>query len=117
MADVNECAAPSNPCVVGTCVNTDGAYSCVCPRGFYFNGRFCEDRNECAEFLGDLCPGGGSCINTAGSYRCACPPKFSFVDGKCISMRGDMLLLFFAAVVGRVDGAEVAQNFEKATMC
>ncbi|OQV25204.1 Fibrillin-1 [Hypsibius exemplaris] len=85
--DINECENPDrNPCVLGRCINTDGSYSCVCPKGYFFNGRFCEDRNECVEFLGDLCPGGGTCVNSPGSYRCVCPPRFELIDGRCVDL-------------------------------
>ncbi|XP_055357047.1 latent-transforming growth factor beta-binding protein 4-like [Paramacrobiotus metropolitanus] len=64
--DVDECAASTYPCVTGNYVNSEGSYSCVCPKGFFFfDQKFCKDRNECVEFLCDLCPGG----STASTHR------------------------------------------------
>ena len=84
--DINECTQNDGICIAGKCVNTEGSYSCVCAKGYFFNGRFCEDRNECVEFLGDLCPGGGTCVNTPGSFYCVCPSGFDLVDGKCVNL-------------------------------
>lgn len=32
--DIDECANDPTICGVGTCVNTDGGYNCVCPEGY-----------------------------------------------------------------------------------
>lgn len=32
--DVNECELNSELCTGGTCVNTDGSYTCSCPHGY-----------------------------------------------------------------------------------
>lgn len=36
--DIDECA--KSPCGLGTCKNTDGSYTCICPSGF--SGAYCE---------------------------------------------------------------------------
>lgn len=34
MKDINECEAMPGACRGGICVNTDGSYRCVCPKGY-----------------------------------------------------------------------------------
>ena len=50
-ADVNECQLNAYICGVGTCMNTQGSYTCMCPQGFMFMsmptgkncmGRYCQ---------------------------------------------------------------------------
>lgn len=33
-SDVNECRLRPDICGAGTCLNSDGGYSCLCPPGF-----------------------------------------------------------------------------------
>ena len=33
IADVNECEVNTAVCGVGTCINTEGNYTCICPEG------------------------------------------------------------------------------------
>ena len=42
VSDVNECEINSARCGVGTCVNTEGNYTCECPEGF-----FLKDNRNC----------------------------------------------------------------------
>ena len=45
LLDIDECAAPVNPCdnaTNSTCNNTNGSYICQCKDGFVKNGPNCE---------------------------------------------------------------------------
>lgn len=37
-ADIDECAS-ANDCAENACQNTGGSYKCVCPEGFYGDGK------------------------------------------------------------------------------
>lgn len=61
--DVDECAAGSKLCGLGTCKNTEGSYQCRCPDGYA--GKACE---SCAEgYQRDL--QAGTCVRL--EYRCS----------------------------------------------
>lgn len=80
-ADINECSG-SNPCGLGSCRNTAGAYTCTCPSGYSFNGTTCVDIDECR--VGDPCGIGGTrCTNSPGSYSCSCSAGYTFGGGTC----------------------------------
>ncbi|KAM9728535.1 latent-transforming growth factor beta-binding protein 3 isoform 2-T2 [Menidia menidia] len=72
--DDNECE--TEPCGHGRgrCVNTEGAYKCLCRPGYKHmvqHGRLkCVDMDECLE--PDICGLGGICRNLPGSYKCDC---------------------------------------------
>jgi len=69
----NECTNGENECdPVATCSDTYGSYVCWCPRGYYGNGRNCNDSNECQD--PDRCSSGETCVNTVGSYTCITNP-------------------------------------------
>eukprot|EP00933_Yihiella_yeosuensis_P011789 TRINITY_DN1194_c0_g1_i1.p1 TRINITY_DN1194_c0_g1~~TRINITY_DN1194_c0_g1_i1.p1 ORF type:complete len:948 (+),score=149.99 TRINITY_DN1194_c0_g1_i1:52-2895(+) len=53
------------------CVNNVGSYSCICHRGYYGDGRSCQDMDECSSGLHN-CDVHAHCVNTVGSFKCAC---------------------------------------------
>uniref|UniRef100_A0A8C2LT12 Neurogenic locus notch homolog protein 4 n=1 Tax=Cricetulus griseus TaxID=10029 RepID=A0A8C2LT12_CRIGR len=54
----------------GSCVNTPGSFTCLCPPGY--TGPRCEaDHNEC---LSQPCHAGGTCLDLLASFHCICPP-------------------------------------------
>lgn len=81
--DVNECSG-RNPCGVGTCNNTPGAYTCSCPSGYRDDGTTCADINEC--LMAPCGVGGTACTNSAGSYSCTCAAGYLFMGGTCVDI-------------------------------
>jgi hypothetical protein len=80
-SNIDECAAASNPCAPGTCVDNRGSYLCACPVGYRLEtdpAIGCVDVDECA--LGtadcDTSPA-ASCINSDGAFACECPSGFT----------------------------------------
>lgn len=76
--DLDECQ--DNPCS-HFCVNNMGSYKCGCQAGFQLSANEveCEDINECALDLPNLCPvDKPQCENTVGSFTCTtrCPTGF-----------------------------------------
>jgi hypothetical protein len=70
--DINECTSQPGPCLIGTCNNTQGDYTCTCPSGYSFNGTACVNINECTANT-DNCDAAATCTDTPGSFTCACP--------------------------------------------
>ncbi|KAM7402735.1 hypothetical protein PAMP_017949 [Pampus punctatissimus] len=69
LTDVNECWRYPGRLCSQTCENTPGSYYCSCTTGFSlaFDGKNCEDINECDK---NLCS--QECANIYGSYQCYC---------------------------------------------
>uniref|UniRef100_A0A183UU64 EGF-like domain-containing protein n=1 Tax=Toxocara canis TaxID=6265 RepID=A0A183UU64_TOXCA len=53
-----------------------------CPPGYTWNGRICEDIDECAFES----PCQFECRNTPGGYQCECPEGYELEDGDCIDI-------------------------------
>ncbi|HSA33889.1 MAG TPA: Ig-like domain-containing protein, partial [bacterium] len=91
--EVNECVTMANPCndhgdSGGSCVDTVGAYTCICSSGFGFSGGGCKDIDECAPDGRGPCDDNGdpaaTCTNTSGSYTCTCVTAgYEFKSGSC----------------------------------
>jgi len=60
------------------CVNTIGGYNCDCKPGFWGDGSYCVDHNECNEGTHNCDADNVICENTYGSFICPC--AFGFVD-------------------------------------
>ena len=52
------------------CVNTEGAYDCVCAPGYKRVDVDCVDINECHNGPCDVRT--NKCVNTLGSFDCKC---------------------------------------------
>jgi hypothetical protein len=72
--DANECAGENggNNCSVNaSCTDLSPGFACVCLPGYFGDGVFCDDQDEC---LTDPCDPNASCTNLEGSFECACLP-------------------------------------------
>jgi len=79
--NIDECAAPTNPCGAGTCTDNAGSYACACPAGYRVTASpaiTCADIDECIERT-DPCTTTprARCVNTPGDYTCACPAGYA----------------------------------------
>ncbi|KAJ6664070.1 hypothetical protein lerEdw1_008285 [Lerista edwardsae] len=108
LEDVDECLT-EGICGPGTCYNTMGNYTCICPPDYMQvnGGNNCMDEfstlcgsqrpgffidiytglpvdiDECQN--GQVCQQNADCVNTAGSYRCDCKPGYRFTPvGRCV---------------------------------
>ncbi|XP_065182180.1 hemicentin-1-like [Sycon ciliatum] len=85
--DINECALSSTPCYgyirrdnEPDCVNTPGAYQCICRQGYEIvkkGDRFqCQDIDECSltphHCVAYSAQDPRRCVNSMGSYSCNC---------------------------------------------
>ena len=75
--NIDECSN-ENPCRPHSeCKDTDGSFECPCKTGFYENGDWCTNINECEKPETNTCPNNSNCKDTTGSYYCECHPGFS----------------------------------------
>ncbi|NXD30440.1 VWCE protein, partial [Spelaeornis formosus] len=68
--DINECQSAA---CEGTCVNTEGGFTCECGAGRELSAdrHSCRDTDEC-----QATPCQHRCENSVGSYRCSCRPGY-----------------------------------------
>ncbi|KAH9370046.1 hypothetical protein HPB48_001923 [Haemaphysalis longicornis] len=76
--NVNECELSTHACSQ-LCEDRPIGYKCSCHPGFEprFDGRICEDVDECATRF----PCTHNCRNTYGSFACTCADGYLSVDG------------------------------------
>ncbi|XP_069703335.1 protein kinase C-binding protein NELL1-like isoform X3 [Periplaneta americana] len=66
-----------------TCLNLQTTYACQCNAGFFGDGHFCHDIDECQQeggLEGHHCHSNTRCVNTNGSYICECLPGYRRLD-------------------------------------
>ncbi|XP_023727733.1 protein kinase C-binding protein NELL1 isoform X2 [Cryptotermes secundus] len=66
-----------------TCLNLQTTYACQCNAGFFGDGHFCHDVDECQQeggLEGHHCHSNTRCVNTNGSYICECLPGYRRLD-------------------------------------
>lgn len=69
--DVNECDLMPNSCQNGgTCLNTQGGYTCVCVNGW--SGDDCSKNID--DCVNAACHLGSTCHDRVASFFCECPP-------------------------------------------
>ncbi|KAG7217942.1 hypothetical protein INR49_020764 [Caranx melampygus] len=94
IGSVHSTLPEQNPCFTGRhgcdinamCRPGEGLqFTCECASGFYGDGRYCHDVDECRE-TPHVCGVNAECTNLPGTFRCECLNGFVFAsDGKtCI---------------------------------
>nr|XP_033777021.1 aggrecan core protein isoform X2 [Geotrypetes seraphini] len=67
-----EGSCAEKPCGAGTCVESDGRITCLCPPGY--TGHRCHiDNDEC---LSSPCLNGATCVDGIDSFKCLCLPSY-----------------------------------------
>ncbi|CAG5110064.1 Oidioi.mRNA.OKI2018_I69.chr2.g4510.t1.cds [Oikopleura dioica] len=116
--NIDECTKGTHFCEApAQCVDTEGSYFCICPRGFRLHQKkdeICVDIDECGEDLAD-CPEPelwklagknirdelnlytSKCKNTLGSYECACNTNYHHVSGSDICQPSAPALIGFGS--------------------
>eukprot|EP00494_Astrolonche_serrata_P026140 UN26401 len=74
--DVDECENSDMCPVNSTCRNFEGNYTCNCNPGFYANGAYCLDINECEMGYHSCDTEKSECVNIEGSFECECLEGF-----------------------------------------
>ncbi|XP_028408891.1 uncharacterized protein LOC114531487 [Dendronephthya gigantea] len=81
--DIDECSLKLDNCGNNSrCIDTPGAFSCVCLDGYSGNGIICNDIDECSTSAHNCLPN-ASCTNTDGSYLCICDSDQSGDKSSC----------------------------------
>lgn len=82
LLDINECDETPGLCRGGTCVNTEGSFTCSCPVGHELapDKESCKDIDECSRTSG-ICSN-GACENMMGTYQCICDDGFRQTNSK-----------------------------------
>lgn len=91
--DIDECK--DTPCIHGSCINSDGSYSCICNTGY--DGHNCSEETEYCN-VNIICLHGGicydknvcKCTNGWSGERCdTC--DFEVAEGECLEIQNDTL--------------------------
>lgn len=74
LQDVDECAAPSEPCGPGhLCVNAPGSFRCECKAGYYFDGISRTCVGMWASLQASVAPGVTFVYASPEKARCSSP--------------------------------------------
>ncbi|XP_059159686.1 G surface protein, allelic form 168-like [Physella acuta] len=83
--DVDECFFNLDNCRPDQiCTNTNGSFTCTCPRGYDDVNGTCSNVNECLNPLNDCAKTLHSvCVDNPGSFSCMCKDGYIFVNNTC----------------------------------